>query len=148
VRGTLPSTYTIIAHILDTNQLINSQNAGVYLRESSSGKISGLELLTQASGGQHLRVERMNSVTSDNTTVTTYSNQLITPQSVISVKIVEDGTHRTWYTSFDRGVNWLQILQESTGAFFSPDQAGFGGISVCNNASCYVDSTLLSWSGI
>lgn len=146
-RGTLGGTYTIIGHFRYTNQNASSQAGGVYLYDSVSGKLYGLEILSSA-GAQAFRTQQLNSVTSAGTTTATKSISGYIAQTVVSIKIIEDGVHRTWYYSFDAGINWYVLLQETTATFLTPNQAGFGGISVVNNSSDYVDVSLLSWSGV
>lgn len=145
-------TYTVIAHMRVVGWAANSQTAGLYLYDSGSGKLTGAEYLIQApaAGGdppaQTLRVERMNSVTVDNSTQATFGTFGFAPP-LISFKIVEDGTHRTWYVSRDCGLNWYQLLQETTGSFITPNNVGFGGVSVTGTSTLYVDNDLLSWTG-
>lgn len=151
-RTISPSTYTIIAHMRVVGWAANSQAAGIYLYDSVSGKLTGAEYLIQAPGSgnypsQTIRVERMNSVTSDNGTQATLGTFGFAPP-IISFKIVEDGTHRTWYVSRDCGLQWYQLFQEATGSFITPNEAGFGGISVTNTSTLYLDNDLLSWTGI
>jgi hypothetical protein len=148
VRGPLPGTYTIVMHVVAVNQLVSSQLAGLYLYDPGTSKMAALEYLTQASTWI-LRVEHMTNPTTDAATVQSLSFVVGTfsLQSVFSFKVVEDGTHRTWSYSLDRGVNWVQLAQELTGAFLTPTQAGFGGMSAFGVGK-YVGVTLLSWTGI
>ncbi|HVI08012.1 MAG TPA: hypothetical protein VND65_06925 [Candidatus Binatia bacterium] len=153
MRTITPSTYTIVAHFALLAFAQNSQTGGIYLYDSVSGKATGMEYLLQApaAGGDPgvltWRVQRLNSVTSAGTTPAQigFSGG---PFTIGSFKIVEDGTNRTYYWSRDRGLNWYQLLQEPTGTFITPNEAGFGGFSVTSSVAPFVDVDLLSWTGI
>ncbi len=49
-------------------------------------------------------------------------------------RIVDDGTHRTFYSSQSDGFSWNQEYQEASGAFTVPDQAGIAGYTLENSS--------------
>lgn len=144
-QATFPGVpYTFIATVRFTqnNDLNNSACAiGVYLTDGT--QLIGFEVFLGANTAPQLRVERMHSVTSDDITVAGPTANLI-PPSVFTMKIVNDGTHRTFY--YYTGGAWTQFYQEATGAWLTETAVGVGGISYFSNAAVYVAGELIAWS--
>jgi hypothetical protein len=136
------STYTLIATIaIHDFSGTNSQTAGFYLYDGT--KIIGFEILNQAGANiNQLRVERMNSVTSDNSTVAGPTVNL-TPY-VFTAKIVKDASHRTFY--YWVAGAYVQFYQELNTAFLTETDVGIGGMSVTVSANKHVSIELLQWS--
>lgn len=137
------STYTLIASLRSLWPGLNSTVYGLYVSDGT--KYIGLEVLNQtaASGGVgRLRVERLNSVTSDNSTVAGPTANLV--ESVSTFKIVQDVTHRTFYY-YSSGA-FTQFYQEATNAFLTETEVGFGGLSATNSTAVSVEVELLDWN--
>ena len=140
------STYTLIV-TLRTGLGIgaNSITVGLYLTDGT--QLIGFEVLYQAQaqgGGNRVRVERMNSVTSDNSTVAGPTANLF-PQ-LCTLKIVKDSTHRTFYYYVNGA--FVQFYQEANTAFLVETDVGVGGVSVEGsvNSIYFVEAEVLSWS--
>jgi hypothetical protein len=143
ITRSLPASnsYTAIARLRGTvaNPLNNSQTFGLYLSDGT--KLEGIEILCQG-GGQRLRVEKMNSVTSDNATLAGPTGS--TTGSVITLKIVGDATNRTFY--YWRAGAYVQFFQEAIATFLTETTVGFGGLSVVGSTAYFVNVELLYWS--
>jgi len=108
-------------------------------------KLAGIEACIgcNGTGGQLLRAEKINSVTSDNSTVTssaswgagTARNELFWAQ------IRDDGTTLYFDMSLD-GDNWVNLTSFTRASFITPTDIGWGGAS--NNNGIYV--SLLAWT--
>ncbi len=63
------------------------------------------------------------------------------------LKVTNDGTNLTWYTSID-GQNFKQQLQKSVTDYFTtgPDEAGIGIDTI--NATVNTDAVFVHWAGI
>ncbi len=138
------STYTFIATVrclvISGN---SSQVYGIYLYDGT--KLIGFELLNQAAGAGgilRLRVERMNSVTSDNSTQAGPTGSLV-PQTV-TLKIVKDATNRTYY--YWAAGAYTQFLQEANNAFMTETDVGFGAASIVGSSAVSMALELISWS--
>ena len=108
----------------------------------------GFEFLIQSSGVLP-RVERINSVTSDNGTAATYGSQsqaqmLNSYMSPVWVQLRNDGTDLYFDYSLD-GANFINLWSEAVGSFITPTQYGFGGISVTSGGQPSVICDLLAW---
>ncbi len=137
------STYTFIATIRAIFSGINSNTFGLYLYDGT--KIIGFEVLNQiaANGGVgRLRVEEMNSVTSDNSTLAGPTIDLV-PWAV-TMKIVKDVTNRTFYY-YSNGA-FVQFLQHAASTFLTETSVGFGGLFATGSTATTVEVDLLDWS--
>ena len=140
VTQPLTVPYTLYAEIgcyVSNNQ--TAQNCGVYLYDGT--KIEGIEQLHTTNNQPRLRVETMNSVTSDNATVAG-------PSAVVgdtfSVRIVNNSSTRTW--SYWNNGAWTQILSESSGTWLTETSAGPGAFSQTSNNQNFALTTLYYWS--
>jgi hypothetical protein len=125
---------------------VSSQDAGIYFYDGT--KLMGFEFLTQTTGILP-RVERINNVNSDNSTVasgpTQFTGNPISPFfSPLWVQLRNSGTTLFFDYSFD-GVNFINFYSEAVGTFITPTKIGFGGISVASDAANYVLNNLLNW---
>lgn len=121
------STYTLTATVACGLAAANSGAFGVYVSDGT--KLIGFEHLgqTEANGGLYrLRVQRMNSVTSDDSTVAGPTVDIAT--HVLTVKIVKDSSNRTFY--YHAGGAFVQFYQEGNNDFLTETEVGFGGLSV------------------
>ncbi len=106
-------------------------NAGLVFYASGSTKFVAFEVGTGFNennctvGTPCLRVEEWNSPTSDNTGLQTgrYLYGASVPGG-FTLKIRDDGTHRTYYLSSDGGLNFIQWYQEASGTFITPTHYG------------------------
>jgi hypothetical protein len=109
----------------------NAQDVGLYLYDGT--KLLGIEVLVQ--GRPILRIERINNVTTDNSTVFTQSFgatdffQWPNPMTGgMFVRWRDDGTTLFADYSLD-GSNWFNLYSEAVGAFITPTAYGFGGLN-------------------
>lgn len=126
------STWTYVAKLAINSQVGSDYRyAGIFLRESSSGKL--LAHCQQASGAptRFIRL-KLNSVTSfnaDSTTIAVLSNVFsnTTAQVPLSVwyKVQNDGTNIIFSVSYDN-VMFTQVCSFSKTDFCTPDQIGLG----------------------
>lgn len=139
VERSLPaSTYTVIFTIDCKVAIFNtsSVDCGVYLYDGT--KLEGYELLSQNTPSCKLRVEHITNVTTDNSTAFGPTANLV--GCTATLKIVNDGTHRTFY-HWSSG-SFTQDLQETTGTFLTETSFGFGGVSVSGTAAEFIQTTL------
>jgi hypothetical protein len=139
IKRTITVPYTIIA-LMSITGFFNcaTQTAGLYLTDGT--KLEGIEEINNATNLQ-LRVETMNSVTSDNATAISTANITGT---IFAVKIVNNSTTRVW--SYWSNGAWIQLLSEATGAFLTENAVGPGALSVCGGGGRNVNNQLLYWS--
>jgi hypothetical protein len=124
----------------------NSQTSGIYFYDGT--KLMGMEFLTQSGLGE-LRVEKINSVTSDNSTAFVTGNQystfmigpLYTP---FWSQLRNSGSNIYFDYSWD-GTNFVNVFSEAIGTFITPTKIGFGGVSVTGTGSNYVINDLFNW---
>lgn len=118
-----PSTpYTIVVGFLPWLQGATGAQAGVYFRESSGAKISGICAI---GNGRGIEVQKWNSPTSFNAVYTTnaWIGAGFYPQ-IIWLAIVDDGADRKYGTSPD-GYHWTVVHSVGRTDFLTADQVGF-----------------------
>jgi hypothetical protein len=130
------TTYTIFFQIFGFTSCYNQNVStnGFYLYDGT--KLEGYELLNfqVASGASNtLRIEQIANVTTDSSTVFGATASLT--GMLLAGKIVEDGTHRTWF-HWHNGA-YVQDFQEATGTFLTPTAVGMGGLELVNSRQCY-----------
>lgn len=129
------STYTVVMSVncmQNVLSIVADTCGALYLYDGT--KIAGYEVLFQSagSGGNfQLRIEQITSVTVDSSTVFGATQNL--SAVTVTVKVVEDGVHRTW-SHWATGA-WVQDLQQNTGTFLTPTQFGFGGLNLTGDAN-------------
>jgi hypothetical protein len=131
------SAYTFTATVRAFLAAAPSGTFGIYLYDGT--KLIGFEILGQRAvdgGVFRLRVQRMDSVTVDNATVAGPTIDLV--PYVVSLRIVKDASHRTFY--YFENNTWVQFYQEAASAFLTETDIGFGGLSVYGSA---LDSFIL-----
>ena len=136
VKATPATPFTVTICLLC--QLINSNynSAGLFLRQSSDGKLifcglgqTGNILIQQHSGPS-------NNFSSEQANLTF-------PHGPRFLRYADNGTNRSWHASND-GRNFMQLLSEGRTTYLTADQIGFG---VNGPLSTYTASiTLLSWT--
>lgn len=122
----------------------NSSTSGLYFYSASSGKLIGLETITQLNI-QNVRVERITSVTADNSTVYAQSGGGAFCYGGAWARITNDGSSLYFDLSYD-GINWTNLYSESVGTYITPDHVGWGGIDAVVSGSAILIN-LLSWTG-
>jgi hypothetical protein len=146
-----PATpYTLVAYLHSLNffEAGSAATTGLYFYDSSSGKLIGLETLYLPGTTVSWRVQRLNSATSDNTSV--YAS-LTMQGSHLGFgggawgRLRNDGTTLYFDISQD-GVNWRSLYSEAVGAWLTPNNIGWGGILQTSTTTNYEDISLLSWS--
>lgn len=115
----------------------DAQDVGAYFYDGT--KLLGFEGLILISGPDVLRIERINSVNSDNSTVFSYGvanrqNELHPLTGTTWLQLRNDGTTLFFDASQD-GINFFNLYSESVGTFLTPTQVGFGGISVATTTN-------------
>jgi len=118
----LPTTpWSIVVGLLPQFFAVNYCSGGLVVRDSGSGKLITIALLTNSSNGAlGFSVDYYNSPT--NYSSTPFAENAVT--CPVFFKLRDDGANFTWSLSRD-GVNWSQIWQASRTAFLaSPDQFG------------------------
>lgn len=140
-----PTSYTVIACFSILGMAVNNPGLGIMISDGTKFVVYGPVV---ASGDDMvLNVGQFNSLTSFSANAFSESGPVgILPN--IWLKLVQDGTHRTFYMS-NNGITWVQIYQEATANFLTETTVGFGGDAIAGGTVGYqeVDATLLSWSG-
>jgi hypothetical protein len=144
---TAPATpYTVTVLLKSIQHTINSQTSSLFFRDSVSGHMISIDLLS-AGSLQVFRVQRQ-----DNVIPTAETNAYISPGNIATgsagfqwFRIRNNGTTLFFDLSID-GTDWRNLWSEAVGSWLTPDEIGWGGISVTGNASAFVDVSLLSWS--
>lgn len=140
---TLPSApYTIIAkiHCIPVNETTNSQLCGLYLFDGT--KAEGFDLIFQTTVLNSIGVRTIASLGSSASTVVSTGPTQGLVNSQVTLKIVDDTTHRT-FSYWAQGA-YHQFFQENSGTFLTPTAAGPGGISAVNNSSI-LTAILTQW---
>lgn len=142
---TVPYTLTATFSCSMANLPVNTQDCGAYISDGT--KLIGIEMLSQnlTNGVNQLRVERINSVTSDNSTVAGPTSGLISNQ-LWTIKIANDGTTRTF--SYYKNGAFVSFFSEAAGSFLTETVIGFGALSAASNTTASANNTLLYWSGV
>lgn len=132
------STYTVVATVdcLTVPQVSSATCGSLYLYDGT--KVEGYESLWQSGTSNALRIEKLTNVTTDSSTAFGATQGLT--GVTMTVKVVEDGTHRTW--SHWAGGSWTQDLQETTNTFLTPTNVGFGGVAANGAAGVFSDVRL------
>lgn len=123
---------------------VNDTSAGIFLHETSSGKILALMVFTQTSGGTigylSLIIARWASFSSVGAATNLNFNNYIAPAYFL--RIGDNGTNLTFDISTD-GINWLQAYTEARNAYFTtgPNRAGV----FLDNYNALVSANFISW---
>ena len=131
--------YTVIAALLPLRTGQAGNRLGLWLRESSSGKL----VIVNWSVAGALNVEAFNSVTSFNSSYSSAALAGANVPALLWIRIVDDNTNRKFSMSLD-GQTWVQTLAQARTTFCTPDQIGF---FANNNDGTYGAAlTLVSWA--
>jgi hypothetical protein len=135
---TAPWTVTVYLRALLAQS--DSQIIGLYLYDSSTGKILGFEYYQSQTGGSGYRATRWNSTSGGGTIPFTGTSPTILTD--LWLRAVNTGTTLQYWVSPD-GENWLDIYSEPLTSWVpGVDKYGFGCF---NDSSGTVMMSLLSW---
>ncbi len=117
--------YTVIAQMQYVGQAVSGQSlvAGLFLYDGT--KAYSIELLDQTAQSIEVETRQLTSLTQVSGG-TTAGVTLWAIGKKFTVKVVDDGVHRTWY--YWANGAWVQQLQETTGTFLTPNAVGIGGL--------------------
>ena len=120
----------------------SSYDTGIYLYDSVSGKIMGLENLIQTNVSV-MRVEKITNATTDASTAYSSAPGLFLAAGAWA-RIRDDSTTLYFDISID-GINFYTLFSEPVGTFITPNYVGWGGV---NAYSVFEFGQLLSWAGV
>ena len=126
VPGSTP--YTVTTYLTVFAGVSNTALNGIYFYDGT--KLMGIEFMTQASVNT-LRVQKMNNVTTDNSTPASMaSNAFILPSFVSGtwLRLANNGTNLIFSYSLD-GVTFTSMFSEAVGTFITPTSYGVGGLN-------------------
>lgn len=109
--------------------------AGVYFYDGT--KLMGIEITT----GGVIRVEKINSVTSDNSTAA--SLNLLNASNGVWMRLTNAASTLGFQYSVD-GQVWNTLFSEAVATFITPTKYGFGGVSVTGGSTDSVNISMLS----
>jgi hypothetical protein len=142
-----PSTpFKFIAQMRCLRVTWDVAGCGIAFRDSSSGHIEQSEYIVGV-GGYNLRVEKLNSPSSDNSTPVIWAandTQFSSFSSPQWLQIRDDGTTLYFDASPD-GTNFINMFSEAVGTFLTPNQLGFEGLDNGGDGKTLYDS-ILSWT--
>jgi hypothetical protein len=131
--------YTLIALVsLPTIAIgVTTQTGGIYLTDGT--KLEAIEIIASALNDVRLRIQTMNTTSSDNATVTGPTGNTV--GQTFAVKIVNNSTTRAW--SYWSNGAWVVFLSEPSGTWLTESAAGPGALSTGNGITNQVN--LLYW---
>lgn len=139
LKTTLPTPpYSVIVRLNGCRAFVNTSGIGVYWFDASN-KMAGIELLygNGTSGNPIVRAHKGNSSTAD-TSDTPTAPGFVDGNGYLA--LAQSATNQIYYYSPD-GVNWIQLLSETTGTFMTPTGWGIGGIAASTGVDIYVSMT-------
>jgi hypothetical protein len=126
LKTTLPSTpYTIVVRLNGNRPFANSSTLGLYWFDAAN-KMAAIEVVYQASfSTPQLRIHKGTSPTNDTSDTPATAGF---PDGCGYLALTQTATNQIYWYSID-GVNWIQLLSETTGTFMTPTGYGVGGIA-------------------
>lgn len=141
------ATYTLIATIELRGQIpgnINTLIAAVCISDGTN--YEQIEVVAgSTTANVIIQIRTMSSLSTAGTVLASSSNTLGAGLT-LSIKVVNDGTHRTW--SYWLAGAWTQFYQEATGTFLTETKAGITGLSDVVTGGYSVDVALRYWSAV
>lgn len=134
--------YTLTAAMIFSVFDIDTQIAGLCLRQSSDGKIVTFEVARDASATRHLIIGNFTNATTFSANVTSRLGLGWGGPGVLFLRIQDNGTNRLYSYSHD-GYNFIQLYSETRTTFLTADELGFFAYDANATYDCGV--TLLSW---
>ncbi len=132
------STYTITMVFCPSGATYGIWHFGITLQDAAN-KAENVMLNMYNAPGQVIIYQEGNA-----STYSGFENSIFTASlpvaQVRALRIVEDGTHRTFYYSADGGTVWAQQFQEASGSYLTPTKWGVVGINLQSgtvNATLY-----------
>jgi hypothetical protein len=86
------------------------------------------------------------TTTAGGSVASVYARDMIQTPSTLWLRVKNDGTHRTYYTSLD-GITFSQAYQETFSTFLTETGGGFGYTDNANSMGALPMLNLLHWSG-
>lgn len=137
-----PSTpYTITIGLIPGIYVTNYQTCGIYLRDSSSGKL--ILFGHHYESGLSIDINKSDSPTVFNSHYAGFPCSGMWNTCPMWFRITDDGTNRTYYHSID-GYHWIQLGQTTNTDFMTANQVGWGIQNVSQSARA-TDMLLLSY---
>lgn len=147
VRTATPGTFTItICLMISGWNIQNFSRAGIYWRDSVSGRMQVFVVDLRASGQTQLASYSFSNLTTFNATAFTANPSAQAPRNPVSIpiwlKAVRDGANNFVFSTSDDGINFIQVGTDTANYVVSPNQVGVGW----SNASAAGASTAMSIS--
>lgn len=120
----------------------NNIRMGMFVRESSSGKLRAFQLVSSQST---VGISSWASESSFAAGTTTQGIGAVSLGALIWMKYEEDNTNRNFSVSCN-GVNWLLLLSEAKDYYCIADQVGFAGFVTDGSAAVQNHMTVWSWA--
>lgn len=138
----IPYTWIASIRLFPVDGVVNSQAIGLFLSDGT--KFISFELLSQTSATNQLEIRAAANVTSGGSIIAGPTDN-VTAAFLLSLKITNDGTHRTYYY-YSAGA-WVQFYQEATGTFLTETVVGVGGLSLTSSPGIlFVAGEIVQWS--
>jgi hypothetical protein len=144
VTRSLTVPYTLIAALETRGQMSGataSFNSGFCISDGTKYETLLLQL-AQGGSNVELFVVTLTTLAASATAVEGGTSNIVGP--TLTVKITNDGTHRTFYY-WSSGA-WTQYYQEATGTFLTETAAGMIGLDDVGSGGYAVDLALKYWS--
>ena len=134
--------YVLTAAFVTAFPWVNYSDGGLYLRESSSGKLIGWNL--GVSNGSIVFFQECSSVTSGADGDSSMASIQISNFPLTFLRIEDDGADHIFSYGFD-GVHFQQFYSQANDAHMTPDEIGFGGDCNTNDGVGVAIVGLRSW---
>ena len=120
--------YTITSVQLGNTVGGNTQELGLYLKNSGAAAITGITFIAQT-GYRGIEVRRWTNYTTYGSSPATANVTSLTSntQQAVWLQITDDGINRIWSYSLDGSTPYTVLLSELNNAYLVPDQIGPGG---------------------
>jgi len=122
------SPYTITMVFCPSGPTYGIWHFGITLQDAAN-KAENMMLNMYNAPGQVIVYQEGNA-----STYSGFENSIFTASmpvaQVRALRVVDDGTHRTFYYSADGGTSWAQQFQEASGSYLTPTKWGVVGINL------------------
>jgi len=134
-----PTPWTFTAGLELNTQTGNYVHSGLVIRDPNTSKF--ILFGPGTAGGVALNLDYFNNPTSFGSAA---KEVAFAPDAQLFLKITDDGTNHTYFTSAD-GINWLQFYQASRTAFLAaPTEVGIG----IDSENYALILSVFHWSGV
>lgn len=144
VTQSISVPYTLIATLETRGQMsgaTSSFDSGFAISDGTKYEQLGLTMATGSTPVQ-LILNTLATLSSSPSTVTGPTSNIVGP--TLTIKIVNDSTHRTFY--YWSAGSWTQYYQENSGTFLTETAAGMIGLNDVTSGGYAVDLALKYWS--